>query len=360
MKVHYDSDTFSNQTFGGISHYFVELMNHLPAGWDYSLSLAASENNYLKLLKKPVRFLRMPYMPDHRKFYHFINGIFDNRAIRRNDFDVFHTTGFNPYFLANLKRPSVATVHDMIYLRNYREGNLPRQIFESIEKVTLSVDHIIAISEATRRDLLETYPQIKPERVSVVHHGFSRISGTPARPEGLPDRYILFVGHRGGYKNFDVLLKAFPIIKKEIPDLQLVCTGRPFSRGERENIAMAGIADSVSCRFFDTTEMPGLYANASLFIFTSRTEGFGMPILEAMSAKTPVVLSRSSCFPEIAGEAGIYFDPDDPEELAGHVVKLLTDASAHALAVKKGEERLKAFSWEKTARQTAEVYQKLI
>lgn len=360
MKVLYDSDVFSNQTFGGISRYFVELINNLPAEWTPKISLWASENEYLGLLRKPHRHIPLRHFPEHRKLYRAINGISDRRLLKKGDYDIFHTTGFNSYFLDRVKTPYVATVHDLIYLDNYRAGTLKKEIVDHIEKVTLNADHIIAISEATRRELLEAYPQIDPERVDVVYHGFAEPAPGLKAPLWLPQNYLLYVGQRGGYKNFDNFFNAFSLLARRDDSLRLLCTGRPFSRAEREKIARAGLEERVDCRFVATEELDAVYAGARAFVFPSRKEGFGMPILESFAAGCPVILSEASCLPEVAGNAGLYFNPDSPEDMAEKIGKVIYDDNFRELKIAEGRERLKGFSWEKCGRETAAVYNKTL
>lgn len=360
MKVLYDSVVFSDQTFGGISHYFVRLMNSLPAAWDYRLSLLASENEYLSLLRRRCPHITLRHFPEHRKLYRLINGFADRRNAAAGGYDVFHATGFTPWYAGRIKSPVVITVHDMIYLDNYREGLLKKEVFDNVEKTIRGADHIIAISEHTRRALLGHFSGISPDKVTVVHHGVDIPSGTLLPLAGIPDNYILFVGHRGGYKNFDTFLEAFAMLAAKDSDIQLVCTGKSFSRGERERIAALGLDKRIHSRFIDAIDMDALYANARCFVFPSRKEGFGMPVLEAFAAGCPVVLSDTSCFPEVAGDGALYFSPDDPEDMACRISSVVYDDGFRDEMVKKGTAMLSRYSWEKTAARTAAVYESLL
>lgn len=360
MRVLYDSIVFSDQTFGGISRYFVELMNNLPDRWKYDLSLLASENAYLSLLRNPQRHIGLKHFPEHRKLYKLINGYSDRSKLRRGNYDIFHTTGFTPYYLGMAKSPVVITVHDMIYLDNHRSGNLKKEVFENVERTILTADHIIAISRNSRRELLERFPAIPECRVSVVHHGVDIPPENPPKPAWLPERYILFVGQRGGYKNFDIFFEAFSRLAAKDDTLQLVCTGRPFSRSELEKIASHGLLGRVSSRFVKSEEMAAVYAAALCFVFPSKREGFGMPILEAFASRCPVILSDTSCFPEIAGEAGVYFNPDSIDEIEKKIASVIYDGHYRQEITARGMKALDNYSWQKTAAATAEVYDKVI
>ncbi|MBD5197314.1 MAG: glycosyltransferase family 4 protein [Bacteroidales bacterium] len=360
MKVLYDSHIFSEQTFGGISRYFVELMNHLPTGVDPLLSLWASENDYLPTLKNAPRTIPLRHFPEHRKLYYFLNGIADKRALAKGGYDVFHPTGFSPYFIDRVKSPVVVTVHDMIYHHGLNPGKHTPEIIENMHKTTMAADRVIAISQATKESILKFY-DIDESKIDVIYHGFTPVAtaDTP-RPPYLPERYILFVGHRGGYKNFETLLSAFSIIACKDKNIQLLCTGRGFNKKELSRIADLGLSSRCQCRFIPSAEMSAVYANAECFVFPSKMEGFGMPILESFAAKCPAIISNVSCLPEIGGNGAIYFNPDDAEELAETILRTINDRAFRLEKISLGEKELKRFSWDKTALQTADTYLKAI
>lgn len=359
MNVLYDSHIFSEQTFGGISRYFVELINNLPAEISPHLSLIASENAYLKFLNSKPHTFPLRHFPEHRKLYYFINGIADRLNLRKGGYDIFHPTGFNPYFIGKTKSPVVVTVHDMIYHHGLNPRKHTAEIIENMRATTLAADRIIAISEATKRSILEFY-DVDESKIDVIYHGFNPDIHIAKKPAYCPRRYILYVGHRGGYKNFETLLNAFSIIAERDRSLQLMCTGRSFSKSEKARIAQLGLLSRCVCRFIPEEDMGAVYANAECFVFPSRMEGFGMPILESFAAGCPAILSDSSCFPEIAGEAGIYFNPDDADALALEIEKAISDINFRNEKIDAGKERLKLFSWKKTGIKTAETYKKTL
>ncbi len=359
MRVLYDSHIFSEQTFGGISRYYVELINHLPPDVNPELSLIASENDYLPLLKNAPRTIPLRHFPEHRKLYYFINGFSDRRALSKGAYDVFHPTGFCPYFIDKVKSPVVMTVHDMIYHYGLNPGKHTPEIIENMRKTTMAADRVIAISEATKRSILEFY-DIDESKIDVIYHGFTPLKGDPTPLPFLPERYILFIGHRGGYKNFETLLQAFSLIAQKDKDLQLICTGRDFSKSERAHIAELDLSSRCHSHFIPTRDLGALYANAECFVLPSKMEGFGMPILEAFAANCPVIVSDASCLPEIAGKGGIYFNPEDPDELSEKIQLTLNDSNFRKMKIAAGREELKRFSWEVTGEKTAESYRKAI
>lgn len=359
MRVLYDSSIFSRQIFGGISRYIVSLINNLPSGVGYELSLKVSANSYLHELHPPLRVPTLRRIPERAKLSRYINHIADRRALRRGDFDVLHPTDYDPWYIGLTDKPVVVTVHDMIH--EYDGGRWCPKVEQrrNIRRVIESATRLIAISRHTRDELIRLYG-IAEDKIDVVYHGFAPSFETPRRLPDIPERYILYVGERGGYKNFGRSLEAFALLAEEYPDLQMVCTGRPFRTDEKEEIKSLHLDQRVIQKFVASEDMHSLYAGAELFIFPSYYEGFGLPVLEAFAADTPVALSRSSCLPEIGGDGAAYFNPHDAEDIARVVRKILNDKEYSSSLVEAGRERLKAFSWQQTALATAEVYKKAI
>lgn len=277
--------------------------------------------------------------------------------MKRGNYDIIHPTDYNDFFLEYNNRPCVITVHDLIHkrLENYTRPALVKTIENSIFKA----DRLIAISHSTKADLINFYG-IDEGKISVVHHGYTPVSTPQFLNSPVKENYILYVGARGGYKNFNTFIEAFSIIAAEYPELKLVCTGKKFSGAEHKDISRLGLSGKVIQHLFAPREMPALYAGAECFVFPSKLEGFGMPILEAFAAKTPVVLSDATCFPEIAAYAGVYFDPDDPHSIAEKIRSVISDKELREQKIALGTERLKEFSWQKTGFKTAEVYRSLL
>lgn len=353
MKVFYDSTIFSRQTIGGISRYFVDFVNNLPDTVTPVLGVRTSENMYLRELACCRRCLSLRHVPDHRKLYKKINGFFDRRIMKRGEYDIIHPTDYNTVYQRYNDKPVVLTVHDLIHKR--LPGWFSTRAIDDIDNCIMHADALIAISNTTKNDMVEYYG-IDESRITVIYHGYTPVSqfGKGAAP--VDGRYVLFVGKRGGYKNFDTLLKAFAIVAERDRDLSLVCTGRPFTADERRTINAAGLASLVKQHMFSTTQLGALYAGAECFVFPSKLEGFGMPILEAFSAGTPAALSDASCLPEIAGDAALYFNPDDPADIAASIMRIIENPEERTRLTAAGKRRLSDFSWKKTAEMTAEVY----
>lgn len=211
-------------------------------------------------------------------------------------------------------------------------------IIQQKKEIITKANHIIAISEHTKKDIIETLG-ISPQKIDVIYHGCS-LQSTISKPNlHLPQRYILFVGDRTSYKNFQRLAEAFSIIHQTDAHLHLICAGKPFSKAESELISRIGIAPHTLQISVNDQHLKELYNRALLFVYPSYYEGFGIPILEAYTCNCPVALSQASCFPEIAENAAAYFDPFSVSSMAEAIKSVIYDEAERTrliLAGKKG------------------------
>jgi glycosyltransferase involved in cell wall biosynthesis len=196
-----------------------------------------------------------------------------------------------------------------------------------------------------------------PAKISVVHHGF--LPGGTIAPR-LFDRYILYVGERKGYKNFLPWLSAIRQLLVLDPTLKIVCTGSNFTSSEQEVFKNWGVTDSIIHIAANDAQMNSLYRNALCFVFPSLYEGFGIPILEAFSNGCPVCLSNASCFPEVAGDAALYFAPHDAQSMYDTLKEVISSATLRDDLRSRGYERIKEFSLQKMVRQTCDVYRSVL
>jgi glycosyltransferase involved in cell wall biosynthesis len=279
----------------------------------------------------------------------------------RTSVDVIHNTFYLPHGLAGYpKARRVVTVHDMI--PELLPKSRRRLDFITLKRrYVMSADHVICVSEATRNDMLRVYGDIKAP-ISVVYHGVDPIfrPGDPRVP-GLPDRYLLFVGNRGQYKDANVLLNAFANLRAKDDTLDLVFTGGgAFSRAERAQHQELRIADRISQVSLKDTVMSGAYGNALMCVFPSRFEGFGLPALEAMASGIPAVVARATSLPEVGGDAAAYFEPGRADQLADLISEILGDSALRTRMVAAGLERAGQFTWATAAERTADVYRSML
>lgn len=369
MRVLYDHQIFSYQTFGGASRYFAELMNvfHREAEPDFELGVAVSPNEYLA--KAPYyRGRTAPRGGTADFFRHYLrNELATRRAARASRPDVVHATFYGPG-IVGLARGArlVITVLDMIPER-YPEffdvkslyGRVvTRSWIQGKRRLCARADAILAISENTKRDVVSFYG-VDPARVTVTHLG-NRLAGGDGepRPGGFPERYLLFVGTRNTYKNFGLFVEAAAPLLAEDAGLEIVCIGGgAFTPEEKALLARHG-ARAVQRSIADG-ELAAAYAHAQAFVFPSLYEGFGIPIIEAFACGCPALVADASCFPEIAGDAAAYFDPSSAESLRAALRSVLHDPARRAELRAKGRERARLFTWEETARRTRDVYRAL-
>ncbi|QIK55986.1 glycosyltransferase family 4 protein [Dysgonomonas sp. HDW5B] len=383
MKVLYDHQIFEHQRIGGVSRYFAEIISHLPADVEADVSVQYAFNEYLKGLNVPFKWRDQlisyySFLPNidfkgkkrlysflERKFperypdYYKINQIKTIEKLQKGDFDIFHPTFFGGYYLEHLKgKPYVLTVHDMI-IELYPEFINSPGFIQRKKKLVDNAAHIIAVSENTKRDIINVFGT-SADKISVTYHASSLVDGG-SKPQNLPEKYLLYVGDRRlGYKNFNFFISSIQPLLLVDKDLYVVCTGDHFTPEEYSYFEALGIKGQLKIIFVDDTELLGLYKSAQMFIYPSYYEGFGIPILEAFQAECPVVLSNTSCFPEVAGEAGVYFDSKSPQQLRAAVLSLLNDKEYKQEMIRKGKLRLQDFSWQKSALQTVEIYKKVL
>jgi len=386
MKILYDHQIFDDQYFGGASIYFVNLVNNLSRLGLAKIDLAMVETVNVHLIKDkeppyvkkailaPSMFL--PWLKIRGKGelrrrlvkigllsdYQALNRQASLAKIKEGNYDVFHATHYNKYWeTGDIKKPIVTTVHDMTYERlpEYFQKDDPYPSKKA--RSVLEATRIIAVSENTKRDLVEIL-NIDPSIVDVVYQGltldidFERIPGRFGKKP-----YILYVGTRKGYKNFLLMLYGFREVVKQYPDLYLICAGAsPFNHEELTEIKRLELQGKVKHQqFVNKKDLASLYKGAECFVFPSLYEGFGLPLLESLAAGCPLVLSKASCFPEIVGDAGVYFNPSDPSDIAKAIERVLAmDSVTRTKQELLGRARAANFSWEFCARETEKVYRR--
>lgn len=285
--------------------------------------------------------------------YEFIvNRFMAHNHTRKTYYNIIHPTYY--YMSYNTNAKVILDIHDMIpemYHTNER-------LIAAKKKTLHEADRIIAVSEHTKRDLLNIYPDIESEKICVIYHGASM-----THKDNIPEKlalmgnkdYVLFVGNRTGYKNFSLFFKAMKNILNIHKDLCVLCTGGgEFSQAERDLIH--GYEDRVFQAGLSDSELVSAYSHALCFVFPSLYEGFGLPLLEAFACDCPVVCSRSSSLPEVADDAAVFFDAHDVDDIADKITSVIESEALRDDLKIKGRERLKFFDWKKAAMQTLDCY----
>lgn len=292
---------------------------------------------------------------------------------RKREYDVLFLPAGNRRLPYTAPCPTVGAVHDLSSL--HVEGKYdPFRMFyitKVLPTLVRRLTHVITISESSKRDILE-YCRVPEERISVTPLAADTSLYSPgdrdearrnvAEKYGVTHPYIFFVSrieHPG--KNHARLIRAFAQLKEKqrIPH-QLVLAGSDWDRASavHETALQSGFSDDiVFTGFTPTADLPDLYRGADIFVFPSLYEGFGLPVLEAMSCGVPVACSNLSSMPEVIGEAGVQFDPLDEEAIAEALGTLLVDEALKRRYAEMGLARSRKFSWSLTAARTLEVLQ---
>jgi glycosyltransferase involved in cell wall biosynthesis len=360
VKVLFDHPIFQMQRFGGISRYFHELIRHLvplPEVEAHAF-LGFHVNGYgtdrIPGLASAVGWPR----PALRGLDRLLDPLADRWLDLAHDlsrFDVLHRTYYDPRDLARGRCRTVLTVYDMIHELHPRDDRQRAWMEARKRPAVAHADAVIAISESTKQDLIRLYGT-SASQIHVIPLA-SSLTGTGA-PEPLFERpYLLFVGGRGGYKNFELLARTYAARPEWVRELDLVCFGGgAFTPGERQLVHALGIAPQVRYLEGPDDVLETLYRHARMLVYPSRYEGFGLPPLEAMQLGCPVVVARTSSLPEVVGEAGEYVEPDSPDSLEAAIARLLDDSSHRAELIRRGHARARRFSWTQCAEQTLAVY----
>jgi len=282
------------------------------------------------------------------------------RLLKQNRSDLLHVPHYNAPL--GYKGTTVVTVHDLIHL-HYP----PSYVAYCYAKTMLSLScrkakMIIVISENTKKDLVKMLA-IDPDKIRVIYPGVGEEFCPSPNPEdrlSTPNKagYILHVGNIKPTKNIKMIIDAFLLALKDIPDAHLVLIGKNSMRGYTKKLDK-----HPNIQFLGEMKHKGLvnlYRDAKIFVFPSLYEGFGLPPLEAMACGLPVICSNVSSLPEVVGDAAIMIDPNKVNELSQAIIRLWKDDAKRREYSEKGLARAKMFTWAKCADETAEVYRECL
>jgi glycosyltransferase involved in cell wall biosynthesis len=292
------------------------------------------------------------------------------RRVRRGGYAAYHALGsLSPRVR---KVPVVLTIHDLIY-RHFPES-VPlgyRLFMRTIQpRAARRADRVIVDSQHVAREVVEILG-VRPDRVRVVYlgagHGFAPVFDRAAVEAvltryGARPPYLVAVGRGYPHKNVAGLLRAFAVLRRKVPEVQLVLVGERYRAASELDRLLAELnlgGSVVWTGFASRADLSALYTAAAAFAFPSLAEGFGLPPLEAMACGTPVVASDLTAIPEVVGDAGVLADPRNPEAFAAALESVLGSAELRAELARRGRQRAAEFTWEKCAEQTLNVYREL-
>ena len=360
MQLVFDHQVFSFQQHGGVSRYFCEVAERLAGYDDCAVTVLAPVYVNAYLAKLPPSIVAGRHVAPIRytaRLRVLLNSVLARGWLATARPDVVHETYFSRFPVAPRRAACVVTVFDMIHERfpEYFSPNdsTPARKLAAVRRA----DRVICISESTRRDLLERV-RVDPELVSVVH-----LAGAPV-PAVRPTRsivdgpYVLYVGPRGAYKNFEGLLRAVAGSPALRAGVRIVAFGGgPLVAAERALVRELGLDERAVVQMSgDDAALDAAYTFAAAFVYPSRYEGFGIPPLEAMARGCPVVCAANSSLPEVVGDAAELCDADDPESIAAAIERVV-GSPAHADALRaRGRVRSAQFTWDRCARASYDVY----
>lgn len=356
----------------GIAQYMTQLLRALDtAQLDLDLDVFCSDPAAPSLLPRarihPTRF------PAHNPLGRIL---WEQTAfplsLARTKFDLIHSLAYVSPVLNRI--PSVVTVYDLSFL-------LYPQYFKTLNRIYLQwgtqsavsrARRVIAISASTKQDLMRLL-RVPEHKIDVIPPGVDPAFLANRDPNAierfrnakrLPDRFVLFVGTREPRKNLPTLVRAFAHAKysASLPHALVIAGGRGWKDHETSRaVTNSGLGHAVLFPgYVPANELPLWYRAADAFIYPSQYEGFGLPVLEALASGTPTITSNVSAMPEAAGEAAIMVSPQDEDEMADALLKVLTNRSARAIVRERGRAHARQFTWARAAQLTAETYRRAL
>lgn len=368
MKVVFDHQIFAEQKYGGISRYIVSLANELIKldGNELKINFICPmhKNVYLSSLNSEIKLfgVRIPDFRGSSKVMRMMCEGLVPSILRHLDPDIVHRTYYYPWKRGSRRIRNIVTVHDMIhelFPDHFRDSDpIPRLKKYAIE----CADHVICISNNTKNDLCNIL-NIPESKISVVHHGYFQPSNDNIYIQSNEsDRpFLLYVGERSGYKNFKGLVSAVGSAKDLRDNFDIIAFGgRILTSEEQEFISSSGLpVTSVRQIQGDDALLASYYRAATAFVYPSLYEGFGLPLLEAMAHRCPVISSNTSSMPEVAGSAAVYFDPGNIDSQVDAIRNVVFNAERRRYLIEEGVKRLNGFSWERCAKETMSAYLKI-
>lgn len=365
FKIAFDHQIFQAQKYGGVSRYIVNLAKNLESeSNEVKIIAPLHQNIYLREANYAKNIYLKKILPKTERLLSYINNNIVKSSLNKWKPDIIHQTYYpNKNTNFNFNPVIVSTIHDMIHEKFPQYFPAINRTIINKKKSIENSNHLICVSESTKNDLIEFY-NIPEYKISVIYHGFEFNAANYQSNDNFKKNrpYLLYVGNRDGYKNFDFFIKSISFSRKIITDFNIIAFGGgKFNESELVTFKKLGFKlDQLIQVTGDDIILNNLYQNATAFIYPSLYEGFGIPPLEAMANNCPVICSNTSSVPEVVGNAGKYFHPTITEQIIDSIEKVVYSESNRQTLINLGKERLKLFSWKQCAINTDKVYKKAI
>lgn len=370
LNVLFDHQIFIHQEYGGISRYVIELARQLHAMPEIDVSIYGGRhhNAYLDEVRTEIN------VKGRRVAHHASTGMkavsvlanaagFFAHASRIPATHV-HQTYYHEILRPLGKATQILTVYDMTHELFPDQVTSKGRIPEAKRRAVARADHVISISESTKRDLIRLLG-VPEDRITAIPLGLSsglaEHAGNPIPPARVHARpYLLFVGQRSGYKNFHPFMRAFAAASGLKNDLDVLCFGGgELTAAERAELDALGFAESCVRQLAGGDDLlASAYRHAEFLVYPSVYEGFGFPPLEAMAFGCPVACSNTSSLPEVVGHAAVMFDPTSIEDMTAAIERLVGDDNLRQSCRAAGLARAREFTWQRCAELTRDVYRK--
>ncbi len=363
MRVLYDNEIFLIQKYGGATRYFYELIKRLPALKTEVLLYMGKFINEYGLEEYSKRFVvfsgrKIKHIPRTKLISIKLQKPLFERFAGKQVFDVLHQTYYADIKVKQ-KIKRVITIHDFTHEKLSSNFSSLDKTAELKKLAVEKSDGIICVSESTMNDLLERY-DTKGKKVKVIYHGNS-LKYDVKEERIIKDKYLLYVGDRRSYKNFGIIIELFEMNQVLRNEYKLVCCGGgKFTKNEMEQMTKSNVTNNFIQIEARDRKIANLYFYATVFVYPSKYEGFGIPMIEAMYNECPIVASNVSSLPEVGGESALYFNPDSVEELNEKINMILENIDVVHKLKSFGKEREKIFSWDKCAKETNNFYEEVM
>jgi glycosyltransferase involved in cell wall biosynthesis len=371
MRIGFDAKRafFNKSGLGSYSRNLIQGLSDKYPENEYLLYTPGLNYELFEPTEKCIRVIG-PERLLHRIFRSYWRSFYLSHQLPKDKIDIYHgLTHEIPYHFPKKQIRSIVTIHDLIFLRlPHMYRFFDRVIYEKKFRYSCEAsDRIIAVSQQTADDITEFF-NISPAKIDVVYQGCNPVFNTEVpliekeilrMKYLLPKSFILYVGTIEERKNLLTLIKALHYGKIDMP---LVVIGKPTPYLNKiiEFIERHSLINIIFCDIVQNQDLPGLYQLADLFVYPSIFEGFGIPILEALYSRVPVITSRASSMTEVGGDFTLYVDPNNVEEMAAAIKKVLFDRDLQENMITEGYRHARKFDGDKVAANIIQVYHKVL